>query len=291
MADRGVPLASVAGSLPGALTGYGWAGAVPVLLAAGAGWLCWPRRTPVEARVLVLTASLRAAAPGAGGRSVGEPAPAGWLRRARTPLGRLGTRLRRHRDLARRRSEVIALCDALSGELRAGRAPVLALRAAVAPHRPLTAPRSAGPPGGGARSTPAWAALGRASPSEVGALLERASAEPGRTGLRQLGVCWQVAEESGAALAEAVDRVAEHLRDEERVRREVSVLLAGPRATARLLAALPVVGLLLGLALGADPLGVLIGTPLGRGCGLLGLLLAVLGWFWTRRLAAAVDAL
>ena len=62
-----------------------------------------------------------------------------------------------------------------------------------------------------------------------------------------------------------------------------SVLLAGPRATVRMVAALPILALLLGLLLGFDPVPVLIG-PAGAviaavGAGLLGI-----GVHWSRLL-------
>ena len=65
--------------------------------------------------------------------------------------------------------------------------------------------------------------------------------------------------------------------------------LAGPRATAVLLALLPVFGLAMGNALGADPLAVLVGTPVGRGCLVLGLLLEVAGLLWTARITRRAE--
>src|SRR5450432_97614 len=69
---------------------------------------------------------------------------------------------------------------------------------------------------------------------------------PGCAGLRRVAACWRVAAASGAALAPAIDRVADALQDEIDLGRDVTSTLAGPRATAHLLAGLPIIGLLLG---------------------------------------------
>jgi hypothetical protein len=92
-------------------------------------------------------------------------------------------------------------------------------------------------------------------------------------------------------LAAAVDRLEEGLRADQVLRQALAAELAGPRATAGLLAVLPAVGLLLAAALGADPLQVLLHTPLGLVCLVAGVGLDALGVVWTTRLVAraAVD--
>lgn len=77
-----------------------------------------------------------------------------------------------------------------------------------------------------------------------------------------------------ATLAVARDAQAENARQ---------AALAGPRATARLLAWLPAVGLLLGAALGARPWDHLLGGAAGTASGLVGLALLVAGRRWTAR--------
>jgi tight adherence protein B len=73
------------------------------------------------------------------------------------------------------------------------------------------------------------------------------------------------------------------------VRRQVSAGLAGARATARLLASLPILGLCLGYAVGARPLTFLTGTQVGWLCLAVGLALAGVGLFWVERLADACE--
>ena len=88
---------------------------------------------------------------------------------------------------------------------------------------------------------------------------------------------------SGGGLAAAVARLAAAARaDEEQVRRELAAQLAGPRATAALLARLPLAGVAIGAALGADPVGFLLGGRPGRPCLLAGVTAGrPPAWPWT----------
>lgn len=101
---------------------------------------------------------------------------------------------------------------------------------------------------------------------------------------RVIGVAWRVGEESGAAFAPVLDRVAEALRTEEKIAREAAIALATARSTSKLLAVLPVAGIFLGKGIGGDPLGFLFGGPAGFVCLAIGLTLEVCGLLWTRRL-------
>lgn len=168
---------------------------------------------------------------------------------------------------------VVQLVEALAAELRAGQPPPVAL-ATVAAEAPVL----------GARVVAATRAAG-----PVADLLDAAADAPGAAGLHAVAACWRVAEQSGGGLARGLDRVARGLRDEQQVAREVSGQLAGPRATGLLLAGLPLFGLLLGSALGADPVRVLLGTSIGWACLAVGVPLQAAGWWWVHRLAAAVD--
>jgi len=104
-------------------------------------------------------------------------------------------------------------------------------------------------------------------------------------GLRRLSACLRVASSSGATLAATVDRVADALQDEIDLDRCLAGSLAAPRATVRLLGALPVLGLLLGTAIGADPLRFLIGSRAGLTCALAALSFDLAGVAWARRIA------
>jgi tight adherence protein B len=105
-----------------------------------------------------------------------------------------------------------------------------------------------------------------------------------------VAAAWEVTTRSGGTLSDVLDRVGAGLRDEEEARAELSSHLAPARATAKLLAALPVFGLALGTSMGAHPLDVLLGSGLGLGCLAVGMGLAGLGVVWVDRLARAIEA-
>jgi len=196
---------------------------------------------------------------------------------------------RRARQAALTRAACQELCLALAGELRAGRAPREALRWAASEAAPLSDARPGHRPAGTAADRPFAGVAPALDGTNTVAALRQLATRPGATSLRRLAACWQAAEESGAGLAQAVERIAVTLQAEEALRREVRAQLAGPRATARMLAGLPALGLLLGAALGARPLEVLLHTVYGVGCLVAGILLAAAGVVWIDRLARAAE--
>lgn len=108
--------------------------------------------------------------------------------------------------------------------------------------------------------------------------------------LLSLAALWQVSEGSGAALAAALDRLVDAAGDSVKVRAEISAQLAGPRATARVLAVLPLVGVGMGMMMGADPIGFLLGSVWGWGCLVTAVLLEVAGVVWMRRMVASIES-
>lgn len=102
--------------------------------------------------------------------------------------------------------------------------------------------------------------------------------------LAALRAAWHLADRAGAAAAPLLDTVARAGRAGQDASRARDAALAAPIATARILGALPVLGLLLGHAIGADPLQVLTGTGPGRVSLGVGMVCAVVGWRWTRAL-------
>lgn len=106
---------------------------------------------------------------------------------------------------------------------------------------------------------------------------------------RDLAVCLEVSERSGAPLTEVLSRYASQLDlalDSASAR---ATALAGPTATARLLGWLPMVGLGLGYLTGLQPLAVLFGSAAGVTVLCAGVLLMLLGRFWSGRLVAAAG--
>jgi tight adherence protein B len=188
---------------------------------------------------------------------------------------RLAGRARRDRE--NRESAVIALCGVLTGEVRAGRQPGEAL---------LRAARDSGGLGDAQAPVLAAARFG----GDVPEALALAARQPGAEGLRGLAACWRVAVDQGAGLAAGLDRLEAALRAERDQRADLRAQLAGARATAVMLAGLPALGLLIGTALGADPLHVLLHTGAGLGCLVAGGVLEALGLWWALRIVRTAEA-
>lgn len=151
----------------------------------------------------------------------------------------------------------------------------------------------------GARPGDALAAVAGAEPALAGSLGEaaRAAAGAGDVGgvlarepvLRGLATAWTLADTAGVPLGTVLDGIAADLARRVEQRQAVTAALAAPRSAAVLLAALPLLGLLLAAGMGARPLAFLTGSPAGRLAGGLGLLLDVAGTFWTLRLARGAQ--
>ncbi|WES64725.1 type II secretion system F family protein [Microbacter sp. GSS18] len=107
---------------------------------------------------------------------------------------------------------------------------------------------------------------------------------------REVAGAWRVATTVGAPLADSLRAIAAALRDTQEARDEVRVALAEPAATARLMTWLPLVGVALGMALGFDTFGVLVATPAGTVCVVVGAVLMLVARWWTARLVARARA-
>ena len=187
-----------------------------------------------------------------------------------------GVLLWRRRGTARRAERTSALmaevCDVLAAELAAGRPADLAVAEA-------------------ARAWPELRVVAEASRlgGDVPAAFREVSSIPGAGHLRFLAGAWVVTHRTGGGLAAATRRVAESVRAEQATRRVVASELASARATARLMAGLPVVALLMGSGAGADPWALLLGTPLGIACLAGGLALELAGLWWIELIAREVG--
>ncbi len=137
--------------------------------------------------------------------------------------------------------------------------------------------------------SPVVAAVRAAGADGVAAAVHDAAVQCGPVAARAwraVAVAWRVATDAGAPLAPALRSLASMLRGLAEVEREISVALAAPRATARLVLALPVVGVLFGVALGFDTPAMLFGTPMGWACLTVGGCLMFVGSYWMRRMVA-----
>ncbi|MET8580448.1 type II secretion system F family protein [Streptomyces collinus] len=180
------------------------------------------------------------------------------------------------RDREARADAVIGLCGALAGEVRAGRQPGEAL---------LRAARDSGGLGDAQPAVVAAARFGGDVPGVLGV----AARQPGAEGLLGLAACWRVAVDQGAGLAAGLDRLDGALRAERDQRADLRAQLAGARATALMLAALPALGLLLGSAMGADPLRVLLHSGAGLGCLVAGAVFEAAGTWWAARIVRGAE--
>ncbi|GGS93647.1 membrane protein [Streptomyces tanashiensis] len=186
----------------------------------------------------------------------------------------VGRRLRasgRRKERETRAERVVALCGAVVGELRAGWQPAQALSFAA---------RETGALGAAEAPVLAAARFG----GDVPEALRRAARQDGADGLAGMAACWQVAVDGGAGLAAGLDRLEAALRDHHEQRDRLRAELAGAWATVTVLALLPAAGLALGAALGADPLRVLLHTPAGLGCLVVGGALEAAGLWWAARI-------
>jgi tight adherence protein B len=184
-------------------------------------------------------------------------------------LGTAAVRFRRSRDRRRRTVACAALLEALEvviGELRVGAHPAAA--SAVA----------AGEVGGSvARAFAVSSARSGLGGSAAQGLRDPHSIVAAE--LSRIADSWAVAEQYGLGLGELLASARTDLFGRIRFRDRAEAALAGPRATASVLAGLPLLGIGLGEAMGAQPLSVLFGAgigavllPLGAGLGCAGLL-------------------
>lgn len=99
----------------------------------------------------------------------------------------------------------------------------------------------------------------------------------------------RLAQRSGAPPAAVLDRLGAALDDEQEIAGQRRAAMAGPRATARLLAWLPLFGVALGAALGANPVGVLLDGRLGTVLLAAAGLLSWTGRRWSSQLLVAAE--
>ena len=143
--------------------------------------------------------------------------------------------------------------------------------AAVQEEAAATVHRVAALVAGGLPLDRAWSVLGT-----------DAAAVAARPGGGVVAAVLAVASETGAPMAPTLERLAGLLREQAAQRRALESALAGPRATAKLVMVLPIVGLGFGLALGLDVLGAATSGGIGTWSVAAGALLLVAAWAWSR---------
>ncbi|GIE35238.1 hypothetical protein Ait01nite_082830 [Actinoplanes italicus] len=120
----------------------------------------------------------------------------------------------------------------------------------------------------------------------------RSGSGPVGSGSGRLGrlteAVWSLAERTGAPAADLLERIEADARSADRSAKTAAAQASGAQTTALLLAALPLAGIALGHGIGADPLGVLFGTPLGAAALTVAVLLQCAGLKWAQRLSERV---
>lgn len=168
-----------------------------------------------------------------------------------------------------RRSQVVHAGELIAGLLRVGRVPTVALTEASVDAPVL-----------------AVAAAELAAGGEASAALRREAGVAGQEGLDDLAAAWQVSVRTGASLVEALDAAADRLAADAEVARVVEAELAATRLAGRVMACLPLAGLVLGYGLGGDPIAFLVASPVGWVCLNAGVGLACAGVLWIDTVAS-----
>ncbi len=193
-----------------------------------------------------------------------------------------GLRYRRRRRIRRAHDEGRTLetaLDVLVGELRVGSHPVLAFGVA--------ADETVGAVAKSLRAVAARARLGADVTAGLRAAA-RSSALPAHW--ERLAVCWQLASDHGLAIATLMRAAQRDITERQRFSVRVSASMAGARATAAILAALPVLGVLLGQLIGARPLSFLLSGHAGGWLLVVGSALACGGLLWSDRITDRLAA-
>ncbi|MDE1536694.1 MULTISPECIES: type II secretion system F family protein [Actinotignum] len=223
-----------------------------------------------------------------------------------TPLGR-GVLRRKTRasppsfDAGLLAVEVAARIDSGADHRRAW----LAALSRFQPHREIAAVERAGggavvgvsDPRNGPERDPRGDPAGQIDDVGVPVLLrelwERAPRNPRRArgllGIPALIAVCRLTHHTGASAARILESCAAALSESSDALGERRIALAGPRSAVKMLAAMPLFGMLLGSFFGGNPVTFLFGTLIGRCCLALALICEVAGILWMRRLVRKAE--
>ena len=255
------------------------------LLLTGLALLCWPdTRAPARLRAIAgpnPRKRLRTPHPSAAA-TMAAAVVAGWL--VAGPGGVVAATLLAAtiRRQLRARAESRRTLTATDGLAEALRALVAGLRTGA---HPASAAESAAEDAHPETATTmrAIAAAARLD-GDLTTVLDTARTPALAEALRRVGRAWQLAQRHGLPLADVLDAVRRDLEQRARFTRQVLARMAGPRSSAVVLSLLPVVGVALGVTVGADPLGVLTGTGPGQVLLVTGVTFMCVGIAWSGRI-------
>ncbi len=244
------------------------------LLCLAGALACWPGATPAVHRLRRPRSATPVALPGAGllvaavglaGMLLSTPVVALLAAGCAAAAVRAGRRRAVERDLD---AQVAALAEALgvlAAELRAGRPLTEATRTAVA-------------------ACPHLLVAGALAPALRTGTVDPEVPARSRTALDRVAAAAVVSARTGCSLAAVVGAAEDDLRARLATAAELRSAVAGPRASGTVLAGLPVLGLVMGAGVGADPWRVLTTTGTGTALLIGGVALEVAGLLWTGRL-------
>jgi tight adherence protein B len=190
-----------------------------------------------------------------------------WFLRARR-------RRRSDRGIAESR-ELETAIDVLVGELRVGAHPAAAFAVA--------ADETAGPVAGACRAVAARARLGADVTAGLRCVGETSLLQ---THWERLAVCWQLAADHGLGVSALMHAAQRDIAERQRFSGQVRSAMAGARATATILAGLPVLSVLMGQLIGAHPIAFLLGGRLGGYLLVVGLTLICGGLLWSDQITS-----
>ncbi|MBO0680977.1 type II secretion system F family protein [Mycolicibacterium sp. S2-37] len=196
--------------------------------------------------------------------------------------GTVALRGRRRRVRQRYVAESAALqgaLDVLVGELRAGAHPVAAFETA--------AEEADGAVTDSLRAVAARARLGADVAGGLHAVARESEAPAHWT---RIAVCWQLAQAHGLAIATLMGTAQRDIAERHRFASRVDAGMAGARATAGVLAGLPVLGIGLGQMIGAEPVRFLFADGFGGWLLVIGMGLSCAGLLWSDRITTGVLA-
>ncbi|GAA4741935.1 type II secretion system F family protein [Gordonia alkaliphila] len=187
-------------------------------------------------------------------------------------------RARRDRQRAERDAALCRALTVMAAEMSVGAPMVRACRAA--------AEELSGPGTPAADAVVAGELVRIAARVELGGGVDPAAVPADPPGLRRVGEAWAISVQHGLPMVALLEALRADLVQRKDFTARTDAGLAGPRATAMVLAGLPLLGLGLGQLMGAAPLAVLLGTPLGSILLVLGVGLAAAGVLWADAIVA-----
>lgn len=182
-------------------------------------------------------------------------------------------RARLHRIRRGEGEAMTAALETLVGELRVGAHPLRAFTTAAA--------EADGTVGAALRTVTSRVALG----ADVAAGLRTVAAHSAVPFYwDRIAVFWRLASDHGLAMSALMRAAQRDIVDRQRFSARVQAGLAGARATAAILAGLPVLGILLGQLIGARPVEFLQGSVVGEWLLLAGVGFIIAGVLWSDRI-------